>query len=376
MLSGLLPALLLLAQTPGKIAENIRCDKNPEYGYALYLPSNYSPNKAWPLLLAFDPRARGINAVERFAPAAEKYGWIIAGSNNSRNGDGQASIQSLREVSADVFAKYKIDDKRIYAGGMSGGARVATGFALSTKSFAGVIAASAAFPEGKSPKSAPFPIFGTAGTEDFNWSELYELDHELKSPHRVVVFEGGHVWLSAELATEAVEWFELAAMRQGLKENDPALIQSLLETRARHAETLQGKQAWEAFRNMGQDFDQLDGRAPAFTERAKAMAKDKTVQAEIKKERAEYTREQELIRDTLRSEQLLNDPLQRTTGLNELRDKLTKLAKQAEAATDSADRRIARRITRGLANRINSNPKRDPELAKILDALGLSRRPR
>ena len=375
MLLALLPALLL-AQTPGKISENIRCDKNAEYGYALYLPSNYTPDKAWPLLLAFDPRARGLNAVERFAPAAEKYGWIIAGSNNSRNGDGKSSLQSLREVSGDIFAKYKINDKRIYAGGMSGGARVATGLALSTGSFAGVIAASAAFPEGKSPKSAPFPIFGTAGTEDFNWSELYELDHELKSPHRVAIFEGGHIWLSADLATQAVEWFELAAMRQGLKEKDPVLTKALFEIRAKQAETQQGKQAWESTRNIAADFAGLDDRAPTFAERTKTLAKDKAVQAELKKERAEYTKEQQLIEDTLRSEQLLNDPLTHKAGIDELRGKLTKLSKQADAATDTADRRIARRITRGLVNRINSNPKRDPELARILDTLGLSRRPR
>ncbi len=353
-------AALLLAQTPGKISENIRCHKNPEYGYALYLPSNYTPDKAWPLLLAFDPRARGINAVERFAPAAEKYGWIIAGSNNSRNGDGNSSLQSLREVSGDIFVRYKINDKRIYAGGMSGGARVATGFALSTKS----------------PKSAPFPIFGTAGTEDFNWSELYELDHELKSPHRVAVFEGGHIWLNADLATQAVEWFELAAMRQGLKEKDPDLVKTLFESRAKQAETQQGKQAWESARNIAADFAGLDDRAPAFADLAKTKAKDKAVQAELKRERAEYTNEQELIQHTLRSEQLFNDPIQRTTGLHELRNKLTKLAKQADSATDTPDRRIARRVTRGLANRINSNPKRDPELAQILDTLGLSRRPR
>ena len=103
MVVELLPVVLALAQaiTPGKIVENVRCEKDSSQAYALYLPSHYSTDRTWPLLMAFDPRARGLTAVERFAPAAEKYGWIVVGSNNSRNGSGQSSVDSLRAMGAE-----------------------------------------------------------------------------------------------------------------------------------------------------------------------------------------------------------------------------------------------------------------------------------
>src|SRR5450432_302641 len=117
MLVAFLPIALSLAQAiaPGTIIETIPCQKDPTQSYALYLPSSYSPNRAWPILIAFDPRARGLTAVERFRPAAEKYGWIVVGSNNSRNGSGQSSVDSLRAIGADI-TRFNVDEKRMYVG--------------------------------------------------------------------------------------------------------------------------------------------------------------------------------------------------------------------------------------------------------------------
>src|SRR5580658_10555186 len=70
----------------GQIIDTVRCAADASQNYALYVPSHYSPDKRWSLILAFDPRARGRTAVEQFQAAAEKYGYIVAGSNISRNG--------------------------------------------------------------------------------------------------------------------------------------------------------------------------------------------------------------------------------------------------------------------------------------------------
>ena len=81
-------------------------------------------------------------------------------------------------------------------------------------------------------KTLSFPLFATAGTEDFNHLEMRRLDRELTSPHRLVIFDGGHVWLSSELALQAVEWMELHAMKAGLKPRNDAEIDRLLARRA------------------------------------------------------------------------------------------------------------------------------------------------
>src|SRR5258708_38238382 len=97
----------------GRLIDDVKCDVDPSQGYALYLPSNYSPERAWSLILAFDPRARGSAPVERFQAAAETYGYIVAGSNNSRNGSRESSMAAGRARSADVGARFRREGLRV-----------------------------------------------------------------------------------------------------------------------------------------------------------------------------------------------------------------------------------------------------------------------
>ena len=131
----------------------------------------------------------------------------------------------------DVAARLAVDPKRVYLAGMSGGARVALGIALASKDIAGVIASSAGYPDSRVRKTLPFPLFATAGTDDFNHLEMRRLDRELTTPHRLVIFNGGHVWLSSDLALQAVEWMELHAMKAGLKPRDNAEIDRMFAPR-------------------------------------------------------------------------------------------------------------------------------------------------
>src|SRR5262245_45658803 len=72
------------AQTPapGTVHASVAVAADSSNSYALYLPSAYTANKSWPLLLVFDPFGRGEVSVKLFHEAAEKYGFIVAGSNN------------------------------------------------------------------------------------------------------------------------------------------------------------------------------------------------------------------------------------------------------------------------------------------------------
>src|SRR5947199_4446716 len=70
----------------GRVVERVVCSGDKSQSYALYLPASYSAERAWPILYCLDPGARGRVPVERFHEAAERAGFIVAGSNNSRNG--------------------------------------------------------------------------------------------------------------------------------------------------------------------------------------------------------------------------------------------------------------------------------------------------
>lgn len=178
--------------------------------YALFVPSRYAADRTWPILYCLDPGARGHAAVEHFAAAAEKAGFVVAGSNNSRNGPIEPSLTAIRLMVQDTHARLSIDDHRIYAAGLSGGARLALAWATGQNGgIAGVVASSAGFGSAV-PKQIPFRIFMTTGVDDFNHDELYRLSRELARrdvPHRFVEFAGGHEWVPASLADEAFGFF-------------------------------------------------------------------------------------------------------------------------------------------------------------------------
>ena len=160
----------------GIVIDRVECSDDTAQTYALYLPSGYSPERTWSLLLAFHPAARGRLMVEKYQAAAEQYGYIVAASNNSRNGPYAVSMAAAQAMMTDVSRRFSIDPRRVYLAGMSGGARVAMGLALANNNVAGVIASSAGYPDSQPRTSVPFAVFSTAGIEDFNYIEMRLLD--------------------------------------------------------------------------------------------------------------------------------------------------------------------------------------------------------
>jgi dienelactone hydrolase len=347
----------------GRITEDVKCAAEPGQSYAVYVPSGYSPDRLWPVILAFDPAARGRIPVERYQAAAEAYGYIVAGSNQSRNGSWTTSEAAIRAVSRDVAERFTVNDRRVYTAGMSGGARVALAIALSSPRIAGVVASSAGFPDSKPRKSVGFVVFGTAGTEDFNYTEMRQMDRELTSPHRLRIFQGGHVWLSPEVAMEAVEWLELQAMKSGRAPRDVAKIDRIFEKRMAVAQG-SDRDVYVALQEIAADFEGLkDVREQAA--RAAVLGRDKKVKDALKLERREEEQEARLVGEIMAAEGRLGSPAERLGAMQELRDRWKQMKTSANGASDSAERRIARRISRALLASANDRTQ-DPEYRKLL----------
>ena len=365
---ALVPATVAAATdlVQGQIVDEVKCAADPSQSYALYLPSNYSPDRAWSLLVGFHPAARGRAIVETYQAAAEKYGYIVAGSNNSRNGPWQVSATSIQAMSGDLGQRFNIDPKRFYLTGLSGGARVAMGIAAGTKAIAGVIASSAGYPDSQPRKSLPFAVFGTAGTEDFNYIEMRLLDRALTTPHRVVVFEGGHTLPPAPVAMDAIEWLELQAMKSGAKPRDESLIDELLARRQQAiAASTNPAATVHLLEQLASDFGVLRD-VTGFSARAAELSKQKDVKSALSRERAEDDAEARQVGDVFALEAGLRDEAHRMESLGRLRDALQRLARQANADTDSADRRRARRLLRTITSGISERGL-DPEYRKLLE---------
>jgi predicted esterase len=355
----------------GQIIDDVRSIDDPAQHYSLYLPSHFTTDRMWPVILAFDAGGRGRRGVERYQAGAERYGYIVAGSNNSRNGPWKPSLEAAKAMTADLTGRFPVDLKRIYTAGMSGGARVAMMLALHPEviagrihpEIAGVFASSAGFPPGEFRESVGFPIFGTAGTEDFNYREMGNLDRTLRSPHYLMVFEGGHTWLPVEVATEAVEWMDLQAMTSGIRPRDQTLIDDLFARRMARAEGLKSSLATlRELQSIARDFRPFKN-VTGLNERAALLAEQQKVKVALDVERADEAREDEMTAEIL----ALLEEVDIGSGFAKLKERVTQLLDQSRPLEDSSSRRIARRVLTSL--RASTVGVRNPELQLLLDRI-------
>jgi poly(3-hydroxybutyrate) depolymerase len=340
----------------GTIIDEVKCANDATQSYALYLPSTYSADRKWSVLIGFHPGARGRAIVEKYRAAAEQYGYVLAASNNSRNGPWEVSIAAVRAMMPDLGARFPLDEKRIYLTGHSGGARVAMQVALANKSIAGVIASSGGYPDSQPRARVTFAVFSTAGNEDFNYIEMRMLDRKLTSPHRLAVFEGGHTLPTDDVALEAIEWMEVQATKSGARTRDDVLVEQLVAKRQRQiAASTNDTSTVHLLEAFVEDFSGLRD-VTAEAGRAKDLRKQRHVKKALEREHDADDEEARTISEFVALEAGLVDSERRTQSLMTLRDRLSKLAKQAGGPDPSPERtqsrRVLRAVTAGAAGRV------------------------
>jgi len=227
--------------SPGSVAENITSAFDPTQSYAVYLPSAYRDDAAWPVIFLMDPRGRAPVPMERFVDAAERRGYVLVSSYNTSSDTAEdVNTPAMRAMLEDTTRLFSLDEQRFYFSGFSGTARAAWGFAAQLEQYvAGIIGFGAGeHTQHEAPASARYGFYGAAGVTDFNYEEMRVLDTKLDRgdfAHRVEYFPGGHAWGPAESAARAVDWMELHAMRTGLREHDPQLVDEIYGTRLERA---------------------------------------------------------------------------------------------------------------------------------------------
>ena len=340
----------------GRVVESVPALKDPKQTYALYLPSNYTPARRWPTLYCFDPIARGSVPVKLFSEAAERFGWVVVGSNNSRNGPIKPSVEAAFAMIEDTQARINVDGVRLYAAGFSGGARQAVWIDnLCNHCLAGVIASGAGYPPELKP-AAPvtFAFFGVAGTDDFNFPEVKSLDAALAglgASHRFESFDGGHAWPTPELAAAAVEWMELQAVKSGRRQKDEAFLSGVWERRLAGARRLEADAksyaAFTAYENLAADFRGLrdDSQIGEVEKRASALAASKEVKAALKDESEQARLQQRLAAELFELAARRGGELDVSAqAAHDFRQKVEALRAKSKAEADSGERRVARRV--------------------------------
>jgi len=200
----------------GKVIPTVVCKTDASQSYALYIPSSNNDHPL-PVIYFFDPHADGALPLKKYKMLADKYGFILIGSNNSKNGNDFSTAENIwNNMSADAEKRIYIDSSRIYICGFSGGAKVAGYIALNHSEVKGVIANSAALPDGTPAANFNFTFTGIAGDGDMNMTDVVAFTNELdntKTFHRMIMFTGKHEWAPETTMDIAFEGLVFDAMR-------------------------------------------------------------------------------------------------------------------------------------------------------------------
>lgn len=241
----------------GQVTDPVTCTAEAGQSYALYLPPGYDPARKYPTLFGFSPGANGRSVVNTWLAAAERFGWIIVASNNSRNGAAGVPEAAMEAMWKDVPTRVSMDRDRVYSTGLSGGSRVALMFALTRDAPIAGVFNNAAAGYGKTPDKDCGTLFVTcAGVDDYNLAEFFSFDRGvggLGLPHVMVPFAGGHQFPPRELSIGAMRLAEIAA---AAKRGDAgtAAVQALIREEVAQArdEMTNGPTWWVGYERLVQ----------------------------------------------------------------------------------------------------------------------------
>ena len=320
---------------PGKII-TVTCRADAAQSYALYIPLKGN-KEALPVIYCFDPHGDGALPLKKYRALAETYGFLLAGSNNSKNGNDWPTTENIwRNLSEDTRGRLKINGSRVYTCGFSGGAKVASYIALQPPGIAGVIAGGAGLPDGTTAGNFNFSFTAIGGEGDMNLTDLVAIDAGLdrtRTRHRIIIFDGKHEWAPESTMNIAFMGLQLDAIRGGLVPKDNAFIdRSVAKSKARvdmHTKTGALLKAGQECRLALSLFDGLTTETGWFQQKAAALDSNPQYQQQRQAQQALLEKEQ-ISKSLLMQHFEDSDNSYWTTAISKL--KTNAAAKTAEGA--------------------------------------------
>ena len=341
--------------TPHIVMERVVAPGDSAHSSAILLPADYSASRRWPVLFVLDPRGRAMPSLELFTDAADRLGYIVVSSYDSRSDSTtEVNVGAMNAMLATVLRRFMIDTTRLYIAGFSGTARQMWDFAAELRgNIAGVIGFGAGLPSVNDTFAAAFKgretfaYFGGAGEDDFNFVEAKTFAENVRGivAARFAEYGGPHAWPSAAICGTALEWMHSRAMLAGRIAVDSAFVSGRIRAELDSARTLQSREqlgkATVAYRRIAEDYPGWQGTAEA-KERSAALASSAAVQDYF----ARSTKLADAEEDQgLELERSLVVARLRSMTAKELLDGLdVEQLKQRAATGDSLEAPVARRL--------------------------------
>lgn len=196
----------------GKVYKNIKGLNDSTLNYSAYFPKTIDKKTNLSVLFLLDPHAEGYTPVNLYKSLADKYNYLLVGSNNSRNGMAMKEFNKhLTSLISEVKKRYPIAENAMFAGGFSGGAKMAIFCAEQFPEIIGAVACGASL--SKPIDSEPNYYFaGIVGNKDFNYLEMrqsFAMFDRFGFDYTSTIFDGRHQWAPLEAFETAFVGFDI-----------------------------------------------------------------------------------------------------------------------------------------------------------------------
>jgi hypothetical protein len=182
-----------------------------------------------PAIIFVDPHGNGALPLYMYSALAEKFGVILMGSNDSKNGLTYIQVSPiLHSLVSEASSRLGADGKQISYAGFSGGAKAALVAASEVSSVFTVIYCGAGLQE--IPMSLP-PCLGITGLKDMNYTEVIETDRQIENKkirHALIEWRGKHEWNDPGTFENAFYWIHFLAMEKKIENVKEDMVQSFI----------------------------------------------------------------------------------------------------------------------------------------------------
>lgn len=219
----------------GAITENIVVNDSLNETFSMYLPTQFELSRTWPVIFVFDMKGNGKASLSMLMAAAEREGYVLAGSNNL---SGSLSIAQNVLVANRMFNAVvntiPVAKNRTYTAGFGTSARFASILPTFVKEVKGVLSMGAAIANVDILNAKqPFQFVGIVNRNDYNFREMLEsrvvLD-KLKFSNQLLVYDGDNELPDAATIATAMRMLTLVGMAKGTTTKNDSVITSSYHT--------------------------------------------------------------------------------------------------------------------------------------------------
>jgi len=217
----------------GKIMDSLLVHDSIPHTFSLYLPTTFTAHKKWPLVLVFDLKGRGRQALSMFAKAAETEGYILAAPKLSDTIALSNNMIRTTNVLRKMVAVLPIHKERMYSAGNSEGAHFANLTPIFLKNIKGVVSIGAPIANRDMLSvKRPFHFIGMVKESNYNYTEMLDTGKFLdryRFPNQILLFESEKKWPNNDYLQKALQLFTLAAMGKNIVAKDSGYIDNAYE---------------------------------------------------------------------------------------------------------------------------------------------------